>query len=168
MPDKNYSPREFDPRSGANGLHFYDYSTPVNKSTKKTYILRHRLKKKNPSERISEAIEPIIYYLDNGTPEPVRSALVEGGLWWNQAFENAGYKNAFRIEILPENVDPLDVRYNVIQWIHRSTRGWSYGSSVIDPRTGEIIKGHVSLGKPTNTSGFHDCPIIVKGSIQIF
>ncbi len=146
LPDKNYTPRKFDPRSGANGLHFYDYSTPVNKSTKKTYILRHRLKKKNPSEKISEPIEPIIYYLDNGTPEPVRSALIEGGLWWNQAFENAGYKNAFRIEILPENVDPLDVRYNVIQWIHRSTRGWSYGSSVIDPRTGEIIKGHVSLG----------------------
>ena len=146
LPDKNYIPREFDPRSGANGLHFFDYSTPVNETTKKTYILRHRLKKKNPSESISEAIEPIIYYLDNGTPEPVRSALIEGGMWWNEAFENAGYKNAFRIEILPENVDPLDVRYNVIQWIHRSTRGWSYGSSVVDPRTGEIIKGHVSLG----------------------
>ena len=146
LPDNNYTPRKFDPRSGANGLHFFDYSTPVNESTKKTYVLRHRLKKKNPSERESEAIEPIIYYLDNGTPEPVRSALIEGGMWWNQAFENAGYKNAFRIEILPENADPLDIRYNVIQWIHRSTRGWSYGSSVIDPRTGEIIKGHVSLG----------------------
>ena len=146
LPDKNYIPREFDPRSGANGLHFFDYSTPVNEATKKTYVLRHRLKKKNSSESISEAVEPIIYYLDNGTPEPVRSALIEGGMWWNQAFENAGYKNAFRIEILPENVDPLDVRYNVIQWIHRSTRGWSYGSSVVDPRTGEIIKGHVSLG----------------------
>jgi len=146
LPDQNYTPRKFDPRSGANGLHFFDYSTPVNEATKKTYILRHRLKKKNPSKSTSEAVEPIIYYLDNGTPEPVRSALIEGGMWWNEAFENAGYKNAFRIEILPENVDPLDVRYNVIQWIHRSTRGWSYGSSVIDPRTGEIIKGHVSLG----------------------
>ena len=146
LPDNSYTPRKFDPRSGANGLHFFDYSTPVNESTKKTYVLRHRLKKKNPSERESEAIETIIYYLDNGTPEPVRSALIEGGMWWNQAFENAGYKNAFRIEILPENADPLDIRYNVIQWIHRSTRGWSYGSSVVDPRTGEIIKGHVSLG----------------------
>ena len=146
LPDKNYTPRKFDPRSGANGFHFFDYSTPVNESTKKTYVLRHRLKKKNPSETESEAIEPIIYYLDNGTPEPVRSALIEGGMWWNEAFENAGYKNAFRIEILPENADPLDIRYNVIQWIHRSTRGWSYGSSVVDPRTGEIIKGHVSLG----------------------
>ena len=146
LPDNNYTPRKFDPRSGANGLHFFDYSTPVNESTKKTYVLRHRLKKKNPSQRVSEAIEPIIYYLDNGTPEPVRSALIDGGMWWNQAFENAGYKNAFRIEILPEDADPLDIRYNVIQWIHRSTRGWSYGSSVVDPRTGEIIKGHVSLG----------------------
>ena len=146
LPDKNYTPRKFDPRSGANGFHFFDYSTPVNESTKKTYVVRHRLKKKDPSESISEAVEPIIYYLDNGTPEPVRSALIEGGMWWNQAFENAGYKNAFRIEILPEDADPLDVRYNVIQWIHRSTRGWSYGSSVVDPRSGEIIKGHVSLG----------------------
>ncbi len=91
-------------------------------------------------------MEPIIYYLDNGTPEPVRSALIEGGEWWNEAFEKIGFKNAFKIKILPKNADPLDIRYNVIQWVHRSTRGWSYGSSVIDPRTGEIIKGHVSLG----------------------
>lgn len=111
LPDKNYTPRKFDPRSGANGFHFFDYSTPVNESTKKTYVLRHRLKKKNPSEMESEAIEPIIYYLDNGTPEPVRSALIEGGMWWNEAFENAGYKNAFRIEILPENADPLDIEF---------------------------------------------------------
>jgi hypothetical protein len=91
-------------------------------------------------------VEPIIYYLDNGTPEPVRTALLEGGQWWNQAFEAIGYKDAFRVEVLPADAHPLDVRYNVIQWIHRSTRGWSYGSSVRDPRTGEIIKGHVSLG----------------------
>jgi hypothetical protein len=95
---------------------------------------------------MSEAIKPIVYYLDNGTPEPVRSALLEGGLWWNQAFESIGYKDAFQVKILPNDADPLDIRYNVIQWIHRSTRGWSYGTSVADPRTGEIIKGHVSLG----------------------
>ena len=95
---------------------------------------------------MSEAVEPIIYYLDPGAPEPVRSALLDGARWWNQAFEAAGYRNAFKVEILPEDADPLDVRYNVIQWVHRSTRGWSYGSSVIDPRTGEILKGHVSLG----------------------
>ena len=95
---------------------------------------------------MSEPIEPIIYYLDNGTPELVRSALIDGGLWWNQAFESIGFKNAFQVKMLPENADPLDVRYNVIQWVHRSTRGWSYGSTVSDPRTGEIIKGHVSLG----------------------
>ena len=95
---------------------------------------------------MSEAKEPIIYYLDNGTPEPIRSALLDGGRWWNQAFEAIGYKNAFQLKILPDDADPMDVRYNVIQWVHRSTRGWSYGSSITDPRTGEIMKGHVSLG----------------------
>jgi hypothetical protein len=91
-------------------------------------------------------VEPIVYYLDPGTPEPVRSALIEGASWWAQAFAAAGYRDAFRVEMLPEDADPMDVRYNVIQWVHRSTRGWSYGSSVVDPRTGEIIKGHVTLG----------------------
>jgi len=146
LPDSDYETRKFDPRSGVNALSFYDYSTPVNESTQKQYIYRHRLEKKDPSAENSEAIEPIIYYLDNGTPEPVRSALIEGGSWWNQAFESIGYKDAFQVKILPDDADPLDVRYNVIQWVHRSTRGWSYGSSVADPRTGEIIKGHVSLG----------------------
>ena len=146
LPDSDYETRKFDPRSGVNAFSFYDYSSPVNESTEKQYIYRHRLEKKDPSAEISEAIEPIIYYLDNGTPEPVRSALIEGGSWWNQAFESIGYKDAFQVKILPDDADPLDVRYNVIQWVHRSTRGWSYGSSVADPRTGEIIKGHVSLG----------------------
>ena len=146
LPDLNYTPRKFDPRSGANAFTFYDYTTPVSQPTKKQYIYRHRLEKKDPAAAVSEAVEPIVYYLDNGTPEPVRSALLEGGRWWNQAFESIGFKDAFQVKILPDDADPLDVRYNVIQWIHRSTRGWSYGSSVSDPRTGEIIKGHVSLG----------------------
>ena len=146
LPDLNYNPRVFDPRSGSNAITFYDYTTPVNEPTKKQYIYRHRLEKKDPLSSMSEAIKPIVYYLDNGTPEPVRSALLEGGLWWNQAFESIGYKDAFQVKILPNDADPLDIRYNVIQWIHRSTRGWSYGTSVADPRTGEIIKGHVSLG----------------------
>ena len=146
LPDLNYNPRVFDPRSGSNAITFYDYTTPVNEPTKKQYIYRHRLEKKDPMSSMSEAIKPIVYYLDNGTPEPVRSALLEGGLWWNQAFESIGYKDAFQVKILPNDADPLDIRYNVIQWIHRSTRGWSYGTSVADPRTGEIIKGHVSLG----------------------
>ncbi|WP_420322413.1 zinc-dependent metalloprotease [Flagellimonas sp.] len=146
LPDDNYEKREFDPRSGSNLFSYYDYSTPVQEPILKRYITRHRLKKKNPNADVSEAVEPIIYYLDNGTPEPVRSALLDGGRWWNQAFDAIGYKDAFQLKILPDNADPLDVRYNVIQWVHRSTRGWSYGMSVKDPRTGEIIKGHVSLG----------------------
>ena len=146
LPDDAYSPRKFDPRCGAFPFSYYDYATPVEEPILKRYITRHRLKKKDPNADVSEAVEPIIYYLDNGTPEPVRSALLEGGQWWNQAFEAIGYKDAFEVRILPDDADPLDVRYNVIQWVHRSTRGWSYGSSVADPRTGEIIKGHVSLG----------------------
>ena len=146
LPDGDYKPRKFDPRCGAFPFSYYDYATPVEDPILKRYITRHRLKKKDPNAAVSEAVEPIIYYLDNGTPEPVRTALLEGGRWWNQAFEAIGYKDAFEVRILPDDADPLDVRYNVIQWVHRSTRGWSYGSSVADPRTGEIIKGHVSLG----------------------
>ena len=146
LPDDGYQPRKFDPRSGANAMSYLDYATPVNESIKKRFIYRHRLEKKNPDAEKSEAIEPIIYYLDRGTPEPIRSALLDGARWWNQAFEAIGFVNAFQVKMLPEGADPLDVRYNVIQWVHRSTRGWSYGSSVSDPRTGEIIKGHVSLG----------------------
>ena len=146
LPDNNYKPRKFDPRSGSWQMSYMDYSAPVNESITKRFIYRHRLEKKDPNAKISEAKEPIIYYLDRGTPEPIRSALLEGGRWWNQAFEAAGYKNAFQFKILPEGADMLDVRYNVVQWVHRSTRGWSYGANISDPRTGEIIKGHVSLG----------------------
>ena len=146
LPDNDYEPRVFDPRSSFIPISYYDYSTPIVEPIEKMYIMRHRLKKKDPAAAISEPIKPIIYYVDNGTPEPIRSALIEGGSWWNQAFEAAGYTNAFQVKLLPEDADPMDVRYNVINWVHRSTRGWSYGASVADPRTGEIIKGHVSLG----------------------
>ena len=146
LPDNNYKPRIYDARSGAYPMSYMDYATPVNESIVKRFIYRHRLEKKNPEASISKAVEPIIYYLDRGAPEPVRSALLEGASWWNQAFEAIGYKNAFQVKMLPEGVDPLDLRYNVIQWVHRSTRGWSYGGTISDPRTGEIIKGHVSLG----------------------
>jgi hypothetical protein len=123
-----------------------DYASPVYESITKRLLIRHRLEKVNPDLEFSEVKEPIVYYLDPGTPEPVRSALIDGASWWNDAFESIGYKNAFQVKILPDNADPMDCRYNVIQWVHRSTRGWSYGASVVDPRTGEIIKGHVSLG----------------------
>lgn len=146
LPDQKYKPRIFDTRSGSYPMSYLDYATPINQSIEKRFIYRHRLAKKDPSAAISEPVEPIVYYLDRGAPEPVRSALLEGARWWNQAFEAIGYKDAFQVKLLPEGADPLDVRYNVIQWVHRSTRGWSYGSSISDPRTGEIIKGHVSLG----------------------
>ncbi|MEY3945474.1 MAG: hypothetical protein RJB03_180 [Bacteroidota bacterium] len=146
LPDNNYKPRVFDPRSSFNHTSFFDYSTPVSEPIEKFYINRHRLAKKDPSAKVSEPVKPIVYYLDNGTPEPIRTALLKGGNWWNQAFEAAGYKNAFVVKLLPDSCDPMDIRYNMINWVHRSTRGWSYGASVVDPRTGEIIKGQVSLG----------------------
>ncbi len=146
LPDTGYQPRVFDARSSFINTSYFDYSTPVSEPVEKNFIIRHRLKKKDTNAAISEPVKPIIYYLDNGTPEPVRSALLQGASWWNQAFEAAGYRNAFMVKVLPDSADPMDIRYNVINWVHRSTRGWSYGASVVDPRTGEIIKGQVSLG----------------------
>jgi hypothetical protein len=146
LPPAGYQPRIYDPRASFFGIRYMDYATPVSEPIVKRFIARHRLEKKDPAAVVSEPLQPIIYYLDRGAPEPIRSALLEGARWWNQAFEAAGYKNAFRVELMPEDADPMDLRYNVIQWVHRATRGWSYGSTVTDPRTGEIIKGHVTLG----------------------
>jgi hypothetical protein len=136
LPDPGYVPRRQDPRVGVFGIEFYDYASPITEPITKRWIARHRL----------EQGKPIVYYVDNGVPEPIRSALVEGAAWWNEAFNAAGFKDHFQVKVLPEDADPLDVRYNVINWVHRSTRGWSYGSSITDPRTGEIIKGNVLLG----------------------
>lgn len=146
LPDDNYTPRAFDPRSGFFYISYQDYATPIEEPLVKRFIVRHRLEKKDSNAEVSEPVEPIVYYVDRGAPEPIRSALIEGASWWNQAFEAAGYKDAFQVKVMPEGAHPLDVRYNVIQWVHRSTRGWSYGSGITDPRTGEMIKGHVSLG----------------------
>ena len=146
LPDDNYTPRPYDPRAGYGAVTYVDYAAPLGESMTRRYLRRHRLEKVDPTAEMSDAVEPIVYYLDRGTPAPVRSALLVGARWWNQAFEAAGYRYAFRVELMPEGADGLDVRYNVIQWVHRSTRGWSYGNSVTDPRTGEIIKGHVTLG----------------------
>ncbi len=146
LPDPNYKPRKYDPRSGFGDLSFEDYSAPLGEPMTVRYLRRHRLQKVDPKARVSDPVKPITYYIDPGAPEPIRSALLEGARWWNQAFEAAGYRNAFRVELLPEGVSPLDIRYNVVNWVHRSTRGWSTGGSVADPRTGEIIKGVVELG----------------------
>jgi len=146
LPDLKYTPRKLDPRAPSFGILFYDYASPINEPVEKRWIQRHRLEKKDPSAAMSEPVRPIVYYVDNGAPEPIRSALVEGASWWNQAFEAAGFRNAFQVKVLPADADPMDVRYNMINWVHRSTRGWSYGGAVVDPRTGELIKGNVTLG----------------------
>lgn len=146
LPDDGYAPREHDPRSGALYTSYRDYAAELDEPVTRRLALRHRLIKTNPEAERSEAVRDIVYYVDRGAPEPVRTALLEGARWWGDAFEAAGFSGAYRVELLPEGAHPLDVRYNVIQWVHRSTRGWSYGNAVRDPRTGEIIKGHVSLG----------------------
>ena len=146
LPDDDYEPFAFESRSGFGGRDFQDYATPVGDALVVSFGRRHRLSKKDPAAEISEAVEPIVYYVDRGAPEPIRTALLEGASWWNQAFEAAGYRDAFQVNLLPEDADPMDVRYNIIQWVHRSTRGWSYGGGITDPRTGEIMKGKVTLG----------------------
>jgi len=146
LPDDQYEPFAFESRSGFGGRDFQDYATPVGDALVVSFGRRHRLSKQDPTAEISEAVEPIVYYVDRGAPEPIRTALLEGASWWNQAFEAAGYRDAFQVKILPEEADPMDVRYNIIQWVHRSTRGWSYGGGITDPRTGEIMKGKVTLG----------------------
>jgi hypothetical protein len=146
LPEPGFTPRPFDPRAGFFDFSYFDYSAPFPQPLVRRFAPRHRLEKKDPSAAVSDPVKPIVYYLDPGVPEPIRTALLDGARWWNQAFEAAGYRNAFRVEVLPDSADPLDIRYNVINWVHRATRGWSYGSTVTDPRTGEILKGHVTLG----------------------
>lgn len=145
LPDDKYTPRRYDPRTGALNISFYDYGTDINQDLEERWIIRHRLEKKDPNAAVSEPVKPIVYYVDNGAPKAIQDALIEGASWWNQAFEAAGFKDAFQVKVLPADADPMDLRYNVINWVHRSTRGWSIGDSVVDPRTGEILKGDVTL-----------------------
>lgn len=144
-PPPGFHPRAYDPRSGYFGDSYMDFATPFDEPIVKRFIAHHRLAKKDPSAATSEPVKPLVYYVDRAIPEPIRSAVLEGAGWWNQAFTAAGYKDAFQIKLLPEGVDAMDIRYNVIEWAPRATRGWSYGSAVTDPRTGEIVNGHVTL-----------------------
>ncbi len=142
LPKPGFEPRESDPRMGAIESVHYDYSAPLDGTIVKKLAVRYRLQK----DASGKTINPIIFYIDSGAPEPVRSALLDGARWWTDAFAAAGFPDGYRAELLPADYHPLDVRYNVVQWVHRQTRGWSYGGGVSDPRTGEMIKGHVNLG----------------------
>lgn len=146
LPDTDYQPRAYHPMSGYLSDEYRDYATPFNQPLVLRFILRHRLQKVHPGPAPSEVVKPITYYLDPGVPEPIRSALLDGARWWETAFTRAGFINGFKVELLPADADPQDIRYNMIQWVHRATRGWSYGAALTDPRTGEIIKGQVTLG----------------------
>ena len=145
LPDDGYRPRSFDPRSSSFTISFLDFGAPVADELDTKWIVRHRLEKVDAGAARSFVKKPIVYYVDPGAPEPIRRALIEGASWWAKAFDAAGFIDAFRVELLPLGAHPLDMRYNVIQWVPRATRGWSYGGGVIDPRTGEMLKGHVTL-----------------------
>jgi hypothetical protein len=167
LPDNNFKQRRFDARSGFGQFSYYDFSAPMSEPLVKRFIRRHRLEKKNPAAAVSEPVKPIIYYIDRGAPEPVKSALIEGGSWWNEAFEAAGFKNAFQVKELPADADPMDMRYNVVNWINRSgypERNFSFGASYIDPRTGEILKGVVTLGSDRHRQDY----LIAVGLLQPF
>ncbi|UKT65692.1 zinc-dependent metalloprotease [Pedobacter mucosus] len=164
LPDGNFKQRKFDPRSSFNLFSYTDFSAPMDEALIKRFTRRHRLEKKDPNAKISEAVHPIVYYIDRGAPAPIKKALIEGGAFWNEAFEAAGYKNAFQVKELPEGADPMDIRYNVVNWITRagSPRAFSYGSSYSDPRTGEIIKGVVTLGSDRHRQDY----MIAEGLLQ--
>jgi hypothetical protein len=146
LPEAGYQVREADDRSGAITATVYDMAAPLDAPIRRSFAVRHRLERVDPSASSGPVVEPIVYYVDRGAPELIRNALIEGASWWAQAFQEAGFDDAFRVELLPEGIHPLDARYNVIQWVHRQTRGWSYGGAVRDPRTGEIIRGYIILG----------------------
>jgi hypothetical protein len=146
LPDDGYTIREADDRSGAITTTVYDMAAPLDAPIRRSFAVRHRLERVDPTAASGPVVEPIVYYVDRGAPDAIRDALIEGASWWGDAFEAAGFEDAYRVELLPEGVHPLDARYNVIQWVHRQTRGWSYGGAVRDPRTGEIIRGYVILG----------------------
>jgi uncharacterized protein DUF4953/uncharacterized protein DUF5117 len=155
LPDPGYQPRRFDPRIGLFAVSFFDFAKPLDQEPVTRYIIRHRLIKRDPSAALSEPVQPIVYYLDPGIPEPYRSAFREGAMWWNTVFEAAGFKNAFRVEDLPDSADPMDARYNVIQWVHRDEPGYSVGPSFVDPRTGEIIKAAVRMESNRSQSDYN-------------
>ncbi len=144
-PPTGYKPREADPRIGVQGIRFIDYSRPPTSTNAVEWVRRHRLEKKDPTAALSEPKQPIIYYLDAAVPEPTRSAMKDGFLWWNKAFEAAGFKNALQIRDTPPDMDPMDVRYNQIYWVDRDERGYSTGGGLTDPRTGEILAARVRL-----------------------
>jgi hypothetical protein len=165
LPGPGYKMRKFDPRSGFNTFQYMDFAAPMSEPITKKFIERHRLIKKDPSAAVSEPVEPIVYYIDRGAQPIIKKALIEGGGWWNQAFEAAGFKNAFIVKELPEGADPMDIRYNMVNWVTRSgtpNRAFSYGSSYIDPRTGEIIKGVVTLGSDRHREDY----LIAEGLLQ--
>jgi len=155
LPDNGYRPRALDPRVGFFGITFRDYAQPIQGSLEQRWISRHRLERVNPNDAASAFRKPITYYIDPGIPEPLRTATIEGARFWEEAFNQAGLRGGFRVEMLPAGADPMDARYNTVMWVNRHERGWSFGGSEGDPRTGQIIKGVAHMDSHRNRTDYN-------------
>jgi Met-zincin/Domain of unknown function (DUF5117) len=144
-PEPGFVPRPIDPRIGFFAENFKDQTAPFTEPIEKALADRWRLVKKDPAAAMSEPVRPIVFYLDRGMPEPERTAVHDAALWWNHAFEEAGFLHAFELRDLPAGASLLDARYSGIEWINRSERAWSIGQSQTDPRTGEILHALVII-----------------------
>jgi hypothetical protein len=155
LPDDSFRPRPQDPRVGYFGIAFHDFAQPIQAQLQQRWASRHRLQRANPNDPRSAIVKPITFYVDRGIPEPLRTATLEGVGFWTEAFNRAGLQGGFRVELLPEGVDPMDVRYNVVQWINRNERGWSVGGALTDPRTGEMLKGMARMDSHRNRTDYN-------------
>ncbi|UTW54747.1 zinc-dependent metalloprotease [Kordiimonas sp. SCSIO 12610] len=149
LPDDLMKPRYFNHRVGFFDGRYSDYNGQKNKVETKRFIKRWRLVKKDPNAELSEPVEPIVWYIDRGTPTRFIEATREGIEFWQEAFEQAGFKNAIVAKMAPTveedpDWDPEDARYAVIRWVP-STIPNAQGPHVADPRTGEIIEADVRM-----------------------
>jgi hypothetical protein len=94
---------------------------------------------------VSDPEKPIVFYIDPAVPGAVRPLITDAISWWNPAFEAAGFSNALQVKDLPPSVDAFDNGVNVILWVPRESRGFSFGGVISDPRTGQVLKALVRL-----------------------
>ncbi|MFJ1646889.1 zinc-dependent metalloprotease [Streptomyces sp. NPDC088258] len=149
LPAPAMAARRYHPASGGYGIGHDDHGAGTRSGVPVRYQPRFRLEPVDadaPADAPVAVRRPIVFQVDPAVPQPVRDAVVEGGNWWRDAFERAGFHDAYRVEVAPAGLDDHDLGVNSVRWVHRDGRGWSHGQGLTDPRTGEIICGRVRLG----------------------